>query len=73
MAAAALMARNAGLSIVVAGVHTTAMIASRGAIALVVHKWLGLKFLSRVWFDLDVVWALSLVLVGAIGLVTAVW
>ena len=72
-AAAALMARNAGLSIVVAGVHTTAMIASGGAIALVVYYWLGLKFLSKAWFDLDVIWALSLVLVGAIGLVTAVW
>ena len=72
-AAAALMSRNAGLSIVVAGVHTTAMIASGGAIALVVYYWLGLKFLSKAWFDLDVIWALSLVLVGAIGLVTAVW
>jgi hypothetical protein len=66
------MARNAGLSIVVAGVHTTAMIASGGAIALVVYYWLGLKFLSKAWFDLDVIWALSLVLVGAIGLATAI-
>jgi hypothetical protein len=37
-----------------------------------VHRWLGLKFLSRSWFDLDVAWALSLVLVGALGLWAAV-
>ncbi len=48
------------------------MIASGGTIALVVHNWLGLKFLSKAWFDLDVVWALSLVLVGAIGLAAAI-
>ena len=72
-AAAALMARNAGLSVAVAGVHTTAMILSGGAIAFFVRYWLGLKFLSKAWFDLDVVWASCLVLVGAIGLVTAVW
>ena len=72
-AAAALMAQNAGLSVAVAGVHTIAMILSGGAIALVVYYWLGLKFLSKGWFDLDVIWALSLVLVGAIGLATAIW
>ncbi|MDG1352976.1 MAG: hypothetical protein P8P70_07410 [Sulfitobacter sp.] len=31
----------------------------------------GLKFLSRAWFNLDVVWALSLVLVGAFGIYSA--
>jgi hypothetical protein len=72
-AAAALMARNAGLSVAVASVHTVAMIGSGGAIALAVQSWLGLKFLSKAWFDLDVVWALSLVLVGTIGLVTTIW
>ncbi len=72
-AAAALMVRNAGLSIAVAGAHTTAMIVSGGILAFIVHAWLGLKFLSKAWFDLDVVWALSLILVGAIGTVTAVW
>jgi hypothetical protein len=54
-------------------VHTVAMIGSGGAIALAVQSWLGLKFLSKAWFDLDVVWALSLVLVGTIGLVTTIW
>ena len=70
-AAAQLMAGSAGLSLTVAGLHTLAMIASGGAIAAAVQAWLGLGFVSRSWFDLDRLWALSLILVGAIGLVTA--
>lgn len=70
-AAAALMAQSAVLSIVVASTHTTAMILSGGVIAALVHGWLGLAFLSKSWFNLDVLWASSLVLVGAIGLATA--
>ncbi len=72
LAAAALMARNVGVSLAVAIIHTAAMIASGGAIAVAVHRWLGLQFLSRSWFNLDLVWALSLVLVGAASLALAV-
>ncbi|MDJ0821312.1 MAG: hypothetical protein QNJ09_05795 [Paracoccaceae bacterium] len=67
-AATSLMAQNAGLSLTVALAHTAAMIGSGGVIAYAVHRWLGLKFLSRSWFDLELVWALSLIIVGALGL-----
>ena len=40
----------------------------RGAIAFAVHRWLGLKFLSKSWFNLDRAWAASLALVGAVSL-----
>lgn len=70
-AAGLLMGQNAGLAIGVAVVHTFAMVASGGAVAIAVYRWLGLKFLTRSWFDLDAVWALSLVLVGAIGIYLA--
>ncbi|TIO11153.1 MAG: hypothetical protein E5X89_15430 [Mesorhizobium sp.] len=70
-AATALIARTAALSIGVAAVHTGAMITAGGALAFVVYRWLGLRFLSKSWFDLDVIWALSLVLVGAIGVFSA--
>ncbi len=70
-AAASLMVRNSGLAIAVALVHGAAMIATGGALAYAVHRWLGLTFLSKSWFNLDRVWAASLVLVGAIGLATA--
>jgi hypothetical protein len=36
-----------------------------------VHEWLGLRFISKSWFNLDVVWAQSLIFVGAIGVTSA--
>lgn len=70
-AASSLFARNAGLLFSVAIAHTAAMIAAGGAAAYATYRWLGLGFLSKSWFDLDTVWALSLILVGAIGVWTA--
>jgi hypothetical protein len=70
-AAAALMRGNLSTAIVVSIVHTAAMIVSGGIVAFAVHQWLGLRFISKAWFNLDAVWALSLILVGAIGLTSA--
>lgn len=55
----------------VATAHTAAMVAAGGALAFSVHRWLGLRFLKTGWFDLDRVWAGSLVLVGAAALALA--
>jgi hypothetical protein len=70
-AASELIARNAGIALFVGFAHTAAMIVAAGAIAYAVHRWLGLKFLSKSWFNLDRVWAGSLVLVGAVSLAAA--
>lgn len=70
-AAATLMGRSAGIAVLVALVHAAAMIGVGGAAALAVHDWLGLRALTRGWFNLDRVWALSLMLVGAISLAAA--
>jgi len=64
----ALMTGNLTTAVVVSSLHTAAMMISGTLIALAVHEWLGLAFISRSWFNLDAVWALSLVLVGAISL-----
>ncbi|MFN3260828.1 MAG: hypothetical protein ACE37J_09745 [Pikeienuella sp.] len=66
--AAALMSSTVGAALLVALAHTAAMMAAGGALASGVYYWLGLKFLSRSWFNLDLLWALSLVAVGAFGL-----
>jgi len=58
-------------ALLVAGAHTLAMAVACGLIAFSIYRWLGLKFLSRTWFNLDVVWALSLVVVGAAGIYAA--
>jgi len=70
-ASAILMARNSGTAVLVAALHALSMVAAGGAIALAVHAWLGMKFLSRSWFNLDTAWAVSLILVGAIGVAAA--
>ena len=66
-----LMAQNSATAVLVSLVHTLSMVTAGGMIAVLVYDWLGLKFLSRSWFNLDLVWALSLILIGAIGLLTA--
>ncbi len=71
-AAQDLMARNAGIAMSVALVHTLAMSLSGGLMAFGVYRWFGLRFLSKSWFNLDLVWALSLILVGAISLLVVV-
>ncbi|MCL5776164.1 hypothetical protein M1105_04065 [Limibaculum sp. FT325] len=70
-AAGDLMGGNLGIAAVVAVVHSAAMLSAGGALAWAVHRWLGLGFLTRSWFDLERVWAASLILVGLIALATA--
>ena len=69
-AAVSLMAANIGTALLVAAVHTAAMVAVGGALAALFYFWLGLRLLSKAWFNLDVLWALSLVAVGLISLLT---
>ena len=67
-AAGVLISGNFGIAMLVSVVHGAAMIATGGILAWLVYRYLGLKFVSRSWFNLDATWALSLVLVGAISL-----
>src|SRR6476659_4410471 len=68
-AAGALINANLAMAVMVSVVHATAMIAAGGCSAWLVYRYLGLKFVSRSWFNLDTSWAISLILVGAIALV----
>jgi hypothetical protein len=72
-AAATLVGANLGMALIVAVVHSLAMIAAGGGAAWLVYRFFGLKYLSRSWFNLDVVWSLSLIMVGTIALALAVW
>jgi hypothetical protein len=67
-AAGALINANLGMAILVSVVHSVAMIVAGGFLAWLVYRYLGLKFVSRSWFNLDATWAFSLVLVGALSL-----
>ena len=70
-AASVLMTSNATVALGVALLHSLAMLTAGGTLAFGVYRWLGLKFLSKGWFNLDLVWALSLIFVGVIALVMA--
>jgi len=50
--------------VVAALVHTLAMLATAGSIALVVYHKLGVALLRRAWFNLDGLWALALIAAG---------
>jgi hypothetical protein len=66
--AATLVKTNLGMAMLVSGVHSLAMIAGGSLLALLVFRYLGLRFVSRSWFNLDATWAVSLLLVGAVSL-----
>jgi hypothetical protein len=66
--AGSLVNANLGMAVQVSLVHTIAMIGAGGIIAWLVYRYFGLKFVSRSWFNLDVLWAVSLILVGTVAL-----
>ena len=51
------------------GLHTLALFAVMGVIAMVVYEKLGVMILKRTWFNLDLLWAGALVAAGLITLV----
>ena len=67
-AAGALINASLSTAVLVSVVHSVAMVAAGGCLAFLVYRHLGLKFVSRSWFNLDATWAFSLVLVGALSL-----
>ena len=66
-----LMRSGIGTAIAVALIHSAAMIASGLAVAWIVYRHVGLRFLNKAWFDLRSLWALCLVAAGVACLVTA--
>jgi len=66
-AAGALINANLGMAVLVSVAHSVTMIAAGGFLAWLVYRHLGIKFLSRSWFNLDATWAFSLISVGALS------
>jgi hypothetical protein len=67
-AAGALINATLSMAVLVSVVHSFAMIMAGGSLAWLVYRYLGLKFVSRSWFNVDATWAFSLILVGALSL-----
>ena len=67
----ALMRSNVGTALVVSLLHSAAMIGSGLIAAWVVYRYFGLRALRSAWFNLDVVWALSLIASGGVAVAMA--
>jgi len=67
-AAGTLINANLGMALLVSVTHSVAMIFTGGCLAWLVYRYLGLKFVSSSWFNLDTAWAISLILVGVVAL-----
>ena len=52
------------VSLAAVGLHTAAMLAVTGVIAVAVYRWLGLGFLRRGWLNLDLLWTAALAAAG---------
>ncbi|XVQ13734.1 hypothetical protein ACQP1W_14705 [Spirillospora sp. CA-255316] len=57
--------------IFITGVHTLAMFATAGLIAVLVYDIVGLTILRKAWFNLDRLWAAALITAGALTILTA--
>jgi hypothetical protein len=56
------MALNGALA---TALHSAATLITTAVIAIFVYEWVGLAFLRRGWINLDLIWALALLLAGA--------
>lgn len=52
--------------------HTSAMFLVMALIAIVAYEKVGLAILRQIWFNLDRVWAVALILAGGLTLVLSV-
>jgi hypothetical protein len=59
------------LALAAVTVHTAAMVLTGGTIAWVVYRYVGLGLLRRGWLNLDLLWAVLLIVVGGIALALA--
>ena len=59
---------SAGTALLVALAHALASLLAGVAMAWVVYRYVGLRFLRRTWLNLDAVWGASLVLAGGTGI-----
>jgi hypothetical protein len=52
------------MTLAAVSVHTAAMLAVTGAIAIVVYEWVGLAILRTAWLNLDLIWTAALATTG---------
>jgi hypothetical protein len=58
---------NPGAALAATALHAAGYLIVTALIALLVYEKLGLELLRKVWFNLDLLWAISLIATGLIG------
>jgi len=66
-----MMRSEVATAVAVTIVHTRAMLVSGVAIAWLVYRYLGVQFVRRAWFNLDIAWGASLVVAGGVSVLMA--
>jgi hypothetical protein len=69
-AAQILISANLDVALAVSVVHAMAMIAVGGFLGWLAYRYYGLTLIVRSWFNLDMIWAASFILLGALSLMT---
>lgn len=65
------MSGGLGLTLLAGMMHALAMVVAAGAIGWVVYRYVGVGFLRRGWINLDLLWGVMLIVVGAVALLVA--
>lgn len=52
------------IALAAVALHTLAMLAVTGIIAVLVYEWVGVAFLRRGWVNLDLLWTMALIATG---------
>jgi hypothetical protein len=55
------------------GIHSLAMLAVAGIVALIVYQKLGVDVLRRAWINLDLIWVGALAVTGGVALALGLW
>jgi glucan phosphoethanolaminetransferase (alkaline phosphatase superfamily) len=67
------MPRQSGVLGLAVVVHTFAMLLVMATVAWIVYRRLGLAVLRRSWINFDLIWAVALLVVGAVALGRGLW
>jgi hypothetical protein len=62
---------SVGIALAAVTVHTAALLAVTGTIAIAVREWLGLTVLKSAWINFDVIWTGALVATGLVLLLSS--
>jgi hypothetical protein len=55
-----------GITLAAVGIHTGAMLAVTGLVAVVVYEWIGIGILRSAWVNVDAIWTGALAVTGGV-------